>query len=58
MTSPPTGPSRRTLLLAAGAVGVLTGLGAPRAASAEPEAPSAQETAPQERPHRTLLGLI
>ena len=56
MTSPPTGLTRRTLVLAAGAVGVLTGLGAPRPARAEPEA--AQEPASQERPHRTLLGLI
>lgn len=52
-----TGLGRRTLILTAGAVGILAGLGAPRPARAEPSAP-AQEPAPQDRPHRTLLGLI
>lgn len=52
-----TGLGRRTLILTAGAVGILAGLGAPRPARAEPPAP-AQEPAPQDRPHRTLLGLI
>jgi hypothetical protein len=56
MSPPPNGPSRRTLILAAGAIGVMAGLGTPRPVRAEP-AP-AQETAPDERPHRTLLGLI
>jgi hypothetical protein len=58
MSPPPTGPTRRTLILGAGAVSILAGLGAARPASAEPEAAPAQEPAPQERPHRTLLGLI
>jgi hypothetical protein len=58
MSPLPTGPARRTLILGAGALCVLAGLGAPRPASAEPEAAPAQEPAPQERPHRTLLGLI
>jgi hypothetical protein len=55
MSPPPNGPRRRTLILAAGAIGAMAGLGTPRPARAE-TAP-AQETA-EERPHRTLLGLI
>ena len=58
MSTSATGPSRRTLLLAAGAGGLLAALGAPRPARAEPEPAPAQEPAPEERPHRTILGLI
>ncbi|MEV3938465.1 hypothetical protein AB0K52_21120 [Glycomyces sp. NPDC049804] len=58
MSLPPTGPTRRTLILAVGAGGIAAALGAPRLARAEPEAAPAQDTASEERPHRTLLGLI
>lgn len=57
MSPPTTGLSRRTLILTAGASGIVAALGAPRPARAEPQAP-AQEAAPEERPHLTLLGLI
>ncbi|MEU5870775.1 hypothetical protein AB0A73_04355 [Glycomyces sp. NPDC047369] len=58
MTAAPTGPGRRTLLLSLGAAFVVAGVGAPRPAAAEPATASAQEAAPEDRPHRTLLGLI
>lgn len=58
MNPPSNGLGRRTLLLAAGAIGVLAALGSPRPAGAEPEGAPAQGAAPEERPHRTLIGLI
>ncbi|WP_158630234.1 hypothetical protein [Glycomyces terrestris] len=58
MSPSPAGAGRRTLLLAAGAAAVLAGLGAPRPARAEPPAAPAQEAAAEDRPHRTLLGVI
>lgn len=60
----PAGPSRRAVILTGGALGILAGLGAFRparadAAAAVATAPSAAPSAAlDERPHRTLLGVL
>ncbi|MEU5156386.1 hypothetical protein [Glycomyces sp. NPDC021274] len=58
MSTPSPSLSRRALILAAGVGVALSVLGTAQPARAEQEAASAQEALPQERPHRTLLGLI
>lgn len=58
MSTPSSGLSRRALILAAGACGALSVLGTAPPARAEQDEAAAQEALPQERPHRTLLGLI
>jgi hypothetical protein len=57
----PSRPSRRTVILSAGALGILLGLRTllPDAArSAAGTAQVAGEVATDERPHRTLLGVL
>jgi len=61
-TDAPVGPSRRAVILTGGAFGILAGLGAFRSADradAAPVAPTAALAATaEERPHRTLLGVL
>lgn len=54
----PAGPSRRAVILTGGALGILAALGALRPARADAAAAPTRATAAEERPHRTLLGVL
>lgn len=54
----PSGPTRRAVILTGGALGVLAGLGILRPARAEAVPAAPASAAANERPHRTLLGVL